>query len=159
MDLVNDLRIDESALDVEWLGQAALMGQYVVLAAETRMEMDKAKERLDLAKAELDKDIRMDPDKYDVSKITEGVVLTTVLMQAKYKEASDAFIEAKYEYECAMGAVRAIEHRKTALENLVRLNGQSYFAGPSVPRNLAEEVELKQGRTNRKMVERRKRTK
>ena len=33
--------------------------------------------------------------------------------------------------------------RKAALENLVQLHGQSYFAGPSVARNLQKERERK----------------
>ena len=31
--------------------------------------------------------------------------------------------------------------QKTALENLVKLHGQQYFAGPSVPRDLSKEWE------------------
>ena len=41
----------------------------------------------------------------------------------------------------AQGAVYAFEQRKTSLENLVRLHGQQYFAGPKMPRDLRKEVD------------------
>jgi hypothetical protein len=37
-----------------------------------------------------------------------------------------------------------MEQRKDALENMVRLHGQQYFAGPRIPRNLTEERQAKQ---------------
>jgi hypothetical protein len=50
----------------------------------------------------------------------------------------------KYEAEVLQGAVNAVDHRKDALENLVRLHGLQYFAGPKVPRNLSEEREYRE---------------
>jgi hypothetical protein len=37
-----------------------------------------------------------------------------------------------------------VDHRKSALENLVKLHGQQYFAGPMVPRDLTHEWKNKQ---------------
>ena len=50
-------------------------------------------------------------------------------------------IDARYEFNTAKGAVRAVDQRKESLENLVRLHGQHYFAGPKIPRDLSSEVE------------------
>ena len=50
-------------------------------------------------------------------------------------------------FETAKGAVKAIDTKKTALENLVKLHGQSYFAGPAIPRNLNKEWEQKEQET------------
>ena len=36
-----------------------------------------------------------------------------------------------------------MEHRKSSLENLVKLLLQGYFAGPKMPRDLANEIALK----------------
>ncbi len=49
-------------------------------------------------------------------------------------------IDAQYEYQMAQGAVQAVEQRKSALENLVKLYGQGYFAGPKTPRDISSEV-------------------
>ena len=144
MDYEQDLTIDESALDVEWLQQARLMMQYGRYCSECKLEMDKAKEHLEVTKAELDKDIRANPDSFDLTKITEGVVSNTIILQPEHQEALDAYLNAKYEFDMALNAVRAIDQKKAALENLVRLHGQQYFAGPNVPRDISHEWEQKQ---------------
>jgi len=147
MDYEQDLTIDESALDVEWLQQARLMMQYGRYCSECKLEMDKAKEHLEVTKAELDKDIRANPDSFDLTKITEGVVSNTIILQPEHQEALDAYLNTKYEFDMALNAVRAIDQKKAALENLVRLHGQQYFAGPSVPRDLSKEWEAKEQQT------------
>jgi hypothetical protein len=72
------------------------------------------------------------------------VVTSTILTQDKYKEATEEFLQAKYEAKIASGASRAVDHRKSALENLVKLHGQQYFAGPMVPRDLTHEWKSRQ---------------
>ena len=148
MDYEKEIRIDETALDVEWLEQPRLFMKYAQHLAEMRKRLDAAKEQLDLVRAELDKDIRMNPDKYEISKITETVVSNTIITQPEYREANKEMIDAKFEVDIAMAAVRAFDQRKDALENLVKLHGQQYFAGPKVPRDIHQEWEAKQKRTN-----------
>ena len=75
--------------------------------------------------------------------ITEGSISATILTNPEYEAANRLYIDAKYEYDIAIGVVRAFDHRKAALENLVRLHSQSYFAGPAVPRNIAEERQMR----------------
>lgn len=144
MDYEKDVNIDPNSLDVEWLEQPNMMLKYGRIAAQTKLDMDKAKEKLEVVKAELDKDIRLNPEKYDIAKLTESVVASTILLQPEYKEASEAYIEATYEFNMARYAVQAISDRKDALENLVKLHGMLYFAGPSVPRDLSKEWGVKQ---------------
>ena len=141
-----DINIDPSALDVEWLEQASLMLKYVKNSSRMRANMDNAKEAVGIVKARLDKDIRNNPGRYDIEcdkngvyKVTENLVANTILLQPEYQESTSAFIEAQYEFDMSSGAVRAFEMRKNALENLVRLHGSSYFAGPQIPRDLTYE--------------------
>jgi predicted ATP-dependent endonuclease of OLD family len=108
------------------------------------MVLDQKKEALDLVKAHLDQEIRSNPSEFGIEKITEQVMLNTIIDQVPYKEAFAEYLEAKFEADVAQGAVRAFDARKDALENLVRLNGQQYFAGPKMPRNLTQERERKQ---------------
>lgn len=143
MNYEQDVRIDPDALDLEWLEQSALMMKYTKHAAVTRDLMDKAKEKLDFVKAELDLDIRNNPSAYNLPKITEGAIASAISLNEKYQKAVEDYNEARFENEVAQGAVRSIDQKKTALENLVRLFQASYFAGPSVPRDLTEEY-LKQ---------------
>jgi hypothetical protein len=152
-----DIVIDDSALDVEWLDQPSLFMKYARNAANCRQDVDEAKEGLDLAKAELDKDIREHPKKYKIGediKITEAVVSAAIIMDDKYKAAMKRMADAKYDLDIAQAAVSAMNQRKEALENMVKLYIAGYFAGPRVPHNLTEEREkrkVKQEETNKKI--------
>ena len=138
-----DISISCEELDIEWLEQPELMMRYSRHQARCALELDKAKERLEVVKAELDKKIRQHPEKFDVAKITETVVSNTIITQAEYTAAQGEMLDAKFEFDIARAAVSAINGRKDALENLVRLHGMQYFAGPNMPRDLNKEVERK----------------
>jgi len=141
MNYEQDMTIDVDALDVEWAGQARLMLQYAKLASNTRLEVERIKEKLDILKAELDMKIRLDPEKYGIVKLTESVVSSTIITQKEYISVNEEYLLLQYENNMAQGAVKALDGKKTALENLVKLHGQQYFAGPSVPRDLSKEWE------------------
>lgn len=139
LDYTADICIDPTALDVEWLRQADLMRKYATHAADTKQAVDDAKERLDVVKAQLDRDIRRDPALFGLDKVTEAAVQNTILLQEEYAESNQAWAEARYEHDIAIAVVRAIDQKKTALENLVRLLTASYFAGPQTPRDVSRE--------------------
>ena len=138
-----DIKIDETALDFEWFDQPVKMMEYSTHAAQMKSNLDKAKEALDFVKAELDSVIRSDPEAFGLKKATDKAIELTILLQEGYKQATKRYLEAKFESDVAFAAVKAFEQRKDALENLVRLHGQQYFAGPKVPRNLSQEVQRK----------------
>ena len=148
MDYEKDIVIDENALDIEWLDQPKLMLKYTRNSAKMRMLVDKAKQDLDIAKAEADKRIRKRPEKFGLEKITEAAVMNAILIEEGYQEAYALYLEAKYESDMASGAVIAFEQRKSALENMVRLYNGNYFAGPKIPRNITEERQMRQEKTD-----------
>ena len=139
MNYEKDIRIDETALDVEWLEQPKLFMKYAKHSARMAQELEREKEKLDLVRAGLDKEIRTDPEKFGIAKITETAVSNTIISHPEYKEANESYLEMKYEYDIARSAVNAMNMRKEALENLVRLHGMQYFAGPKIPRDLSQE--------------------
>ena len=51
-------------------------------------------------------------------------------VQDEYLEASVAVSKAYHKVNLTQAAVTALEHRKRALEKLVDLHGQNYFAEP-----------------------------
>ena len=142
-DYQKEIEIDPDALDVEWLGQPSLFMKYSEACALARKKMDRAKEHLEVTRAELDKEIRSDPEKFEVAKVTESAISSAITVHSTFRNASALFIEAKYEFDVLSRAVQAFEQRKTALENLVRLNGQGYFASPKEPRDLGMEWQKK----------------
>ena len=146
MDYEKDIKIEQSALDVEWLQQSTLTFRYTKHAAQMGLELTKVKEQMNLVRAELDKKIRKNPNDYGLEKVTETPVANAILEQKEFQAIQSKYNDAVYEYDIAQGAVRALADKKSALENLVRLHGQSYFAGPSVPRDLSKEWEAKETR-------------
>ena len=134
-----DIRIDPTALDVEWLEQPELMRKYAKHVTEMEKLRDEAKERLEVGKAQIEMAIRNEPERFGLKKVTEGGIQSTILLQDEYKRLVQDYNDAKYEYGVAVAAVRAIDQRKTALENLVKLLTTSYFAGPKAPRDLYQE--------------------
>ena len=144
MNYEKDIRIDESALDIEWKEQPVLMMKYTRHAARMRQELDLAKENLELEKAEIDKEIRQHPSDFGIEKITENAVQNTIITTEQFKEANKRMSEAKFELDIAQAAVIAISQRKDALENLVKLLGLQYFAGPKMPRNLSVEAQKRE---------------
>lgn len=153
MNYEKDIKIDEDALDIEWLEQPSLMLKYIKLQTQLQKEEELAKEKFELVKAELDKKIRSNPEKFELAKITDSVIQYTILLQNDYTNANTIYIDAKFENNIAKGAVRAMDVRKQSLENLVKLYGQGYFAGPKVPRDLTWEREERQKRVDKNVGE------
>jgi hypothetical protein len=85
-------------------------------------------------------DIREDPAAFNLPKATIDAVEGAVLIHARYKAALVRSQLAKYNVEKLKADVRALEHKKTALENLVALHGQDYFSVPRAPKMAREEM-------------------
>lgn len=124
------LFIDENLLDEEWLKQPKLMFKYGSKLADAIADLDEAKSKLNLVKAEVYQEISNDPDGYEISKTTEAAINNCMLMQPEYQAALKAFNKATHRVNIMDAAVKAIQDRRRALENMVELHGQSYFAEP-----------------------------
>ena len=90
----------------------------------------------------MDKYIRECPDVYEINKVTDTVVANTIILQPEYQAAYKKFLNSKNDNEVAQNAVKCIDARKDSLENLVKLHGQNYFAGPKIPRDLKAQREI-----------------
>lgn len=147
MNYQDDVRIDENGLDTEWLQQPSLMMRYGKEKAAADDVVERAKHDFDVVRAQLDLAIRKDPTKYGAAegvKITEAVVNALLIQNELYTEAHEEYLDAKHHADLAKVAVQAVDGKKTALENLVKLHGQQYFSSPSVPRDLSQEWVKKQ---------------
>ena len=151
MNYEKDLYIDETNLDIEWLDQSMLFMKYAKHSAETQRDFDDVKQKLDVLKAELDKEIRENPSDFGIEKVTEGAIQSAILTTPRYQAMYEALLDTKFENDMAKNAVQAFNQRKEALENLVKLNGQQYFSGPKVPRDIHWEREEKAKRTENKI--------
>lgn len=148
------LEIDQMRLDEEWVGQPRLYLKYAKLVADARRDLDMAKGEFDLTKAELDKDIRTSPEEYDIEKVSEKAIENCIVTQKRYVAANNAVIEAKHAVDVFSAFERALDHRKRALENLVDLHGQSYFATPRASGTNSEDMQEAEERVIRKRGQR-----
>ena len=150
-DYEEDLAIDPDALDVEWLDHPARFMRYAEACAKAKKKLDESHERVKVVRSKL------------VKRIKEQEGGTAQEIEAKYrnsprhKKAKQAMINAEYQFNVLSNAVSAMHARRSALENLVRLHGQSYFAGPQEPRDLSLEFGKQAREVRRKEREERMR--
>lgn len=128
LNYLDDIHIDQDRLDQEWRNQPELFLQYAQAAVEARSEADRTKEALAIAKAAADACIRDTEGK----KPTEAAIVSAVLLDEDVQEATATNNAAWERAGMLQVAKEAFEHRKAALENLVRLYGQQYFSSPHV---------------------------
>jgi hypothetical protein len=132
---INKLRLDE-----EWLNQPQQFYNWSIAVAEAQFKFDSAKSELALTEAELDKEIRDDPERYGLVKTTDAVVAQTIKIQAPYTASVKAVNKARYELGIATAAVSALDQRKRALEKLVDLWTREYYSDAN-PRPQSEASE------------------
>ena len=157
------LDIDKNLLDDEWLGQPKLYFRWAVQLEDAKEDLDEAKRTLDVekteferAKASIDLDIRKKPDEYKLPKVTDKSILAVMLLQSEYQDAQEEFFVVQKEVDVAkhrvgilQAAVTSLDHRKKALEKLVDLHGQKYFASPRASEGSKEAIEKVEKRSAR----------
>jgi len=152
--------IDLNRLDEEWIGQPKTFFKYAAELADARKELEEAKAELDVLKATIDKNIRDDSDAFGLpGKTTETLISNTILLQPLYQNAMKDYREKKHRVDMVQAAVSALDHRKSALERLVSLHGQNYFATPKPIDSESEEAvhDIEKGAARRKGRKRNKR--
>ena len=137
-DFESDLNIDADNLDIEWLNQPKLLMKYSKFEADAKAELEKAKEYVAFVKAETAMLVRKNPSEYGVDKATNDAVNEIVASDANVREAVQRQNKIQYLLNLVTNMVRAIEQRKSSLENLVKLFGMEYFASPSDSRTLGK---------------------
>lgn len=151
----DDMYIDETALDVEWLNQPALAKKYGENSKLKRKLATLAEEKIKLIRSKLINNVNANPTKClgkDV-KINDKNIEAYYRTHSNYLKAKKRWVEAVYEADIAEVAYKEISFaRKSALEYLVKLHGQLYFAGPSVPHDLEELRELHTKEADKKIA-------
>ena len=136
-----DLEIDKDSLDWEWQRQAGLFLKYSEEAANANLLRDRAKENIEIVKAELNKEILADPGKFKIDKITVASVDAVIKTDKKVIKTVDKWLTLKYEAEIFGSAKQAFEHKKSALEHLAKLYLSGYWSSPRISSDAKEEIE------------------
>lgn len=129
-DYQKDVAIDPDNLDKEWRDHPALMLYYGEAKAQAQYELDIAKENLDYRIALADRAVRDEFDS-EKKKPTEAAITNIITSRGEIYAARREVSEARRRLSLLTAAVEAFQHRKSALENLVRLFGMQYYAEPT----------------------------
>lgn len=127
------LSTNKLALDYEWLRQAHLLKQATDILADVTFKRDMAKSKLAYESSKLANWIRSNPDAYNINGTpTDNKVKEIVITEDEIQERERLLYEWEAEVIAANGVRRALEHKKTALEELTRLFLSGYWATPYV---------------------------
>ena len=151
-----DRNIDKYALDDEWRMQPKLYFKWAEMSAKASLLVDRVKDALEVRKAQIDKAVRANPREFGIEKVTNEALNNVAILDAEYRKLTEELIKLRYEENMFEAAVKAMEHKKQALENLVKLFLNSYYAEPSIPKQAKEvEEEKTENEQRRKLNERR----
>ena len=141
-----DAKIDINALDVEWLNHPDLERKYIEQVSDLRQEARLAEEELKTVRSELIVEANEYPeDCCKKAKPNAADIEAYYRTHEKYKAAKEEMIKAQDALQVAQDMLSLIHFTRTqALEELVGLHGQGYFAGPSTPRNINREIEKRE---------------
>lgn len=150
-----DLSIDENNLDAEWQRQPVLLWEYGRELADYIQEAEEAKSALAVVTAELEMEIRNNPDAFDIPKVTEAAVQAAIPRQPEHIAASTTLQKAKHAARVYQAAVDAITQRKAALQGMTELYMRQWYADPEMRATEADAqyrkpVAVKTGRRPRK---------
>lgn len=136
IDFEQDLKINVYDIGNEWIRLPALIQKYGKLAANAANKKERAKAKVDWHRAQLDFDIRKNPENYDNlptdpksgnPKLTETIISSAIVLEESYREAIDARIDAVYEHASMQVLSHTMGYKATALENITKLIVAGWF--------------------------------
>jgi len=152
MDFEKDCQIDKYNLDIEWERQPHLFGQYAKANAEAVAERDRAKQNKDVTSAELRLEILNGYNEKGLKKPTENAIDAEIITSSPHKRVSEELIDANEKVALTDAAKWAIQQKRDALENMVKLHLAGYFSDPKIPNEAKEQSDQKTRRRLKKSL-------
>lgn len=106
---------------------AAYYAEIAELGAELKAQMHQARAQYDLMKAEVDADIRLDPEKFGLPKVTEAALQAAVIADKRVRTAHKDVLRTQRDSDMVQVLVTAFEHRRSMLNNEVQLYIANYW--------------------------------
>ncbi len=128
MSLSKDTKIDPSQLHYEWAELPELYRAYSEEIEYIEDEIKKAKFNFELKMAELDKEIRSNPEKYtDKEKPTEGQIKAVIISTPEIKDSQYAIFEKEKIKKLLKVGCNSLEMKKDAMKQIQGLLTSEYF--------------------------------
>lgn len=99
-------------------------------ACKKRFEYDQAKANHEVLKAKVELEIRRDPDRFNLPKVTEDTIKSAIAVDQRLIDSEDNVLQLKLEAAELDVLVKALEQRKKSIEDLIQLFFRDYFAKP-----------------------------
>lgn len=99
---------------------------------DAKAEFERMKRVRDVVEAELDRDIRRDPEAFGLEHRTEKAIEKTIILQKSYQDAEEELIKAKHAMDIHQVEIDAMDAMKKALESSTYLFQSAYYAEPQV---------------------------
>jgi len=128
-DFKEDVSIDRFNLDTEAERQPSLCYAYNEMLADVERDLNRLSDQLGLMSAKMDLNIRQNPP--EGIKITESTILSLVTQDDGIIKKKEEIVDKKREVAVLWAAVKAINHRESELDNLVKLYLSGYYADPN----------------------------
>lgn len=130
-----DKKIDKYALDEESANQPTLYEKWARKVAEAILKRDQCASRLELIEARLSKKARKQLENELGKRPTEDMVKTEIRLDEERQKVVEELHQLEYEINIYKGARTAMDHKKSALNDLTKLHLGSYFSKPVVPKD------------------------
>lgn len=125
--------IDKNHLPEEWCNHPKHYYRRATKLADAREAWERAKAERDVIAADVEKSVRLTPSEFGIEKVTEAAVNAAVTLDKRHRDANHRVIQAKHAVDMAQAAVDTLDHRKHALENMVKLLLAEFFSVPKEP--------------------------
>ena len=126
--LVERLKIKLRELDRCCAEQPGLLEEVSAEASQSMAHAVSLKLKRDRVRAEVDLEVRRDPDKYDLAKATDKAIVNVVACDQRVQAAEDEYEAANVSAKQWDGLLNAYEHRRSMLNNEVKLWSGDYFS-------------------------------
>lgn len=139
VDFEKDISINKYKLDEECLSHSSLYFRYSSMQADAKTRVSKAKDNLELVEAERNLAIRKTLSESG-TKVTEAMITSALIVDKEVIEAKNQVREAEDVFMKLSVAVQAFEHRKSELDNLVKLYCSGYYSIPNSGSDVKKDI-------------------
>lgn len=124
------LAMDPDALDEEWLLHPSHFMEVAESLGEAEAELARVVLDLDRRRAAIDLDVRVMPESYGLTKATNDAASNICAADEEVIALEDRKLSLQTEVNRRQRLLRAMEHRRSALEELSALFRSQYYSEP-----------------------------
>jgi hypothetical protein len=133
MSVKDDIRLNPNELDKQWADLADQFHNYSEEGDLIESEIKFKKLELELLEADLDLKIRNKPADFNIDKLTESGVKSSIRMNQIWRDLNYEILELEKQRKLMASACRALEMKKEALKSIQALYLSEFYIAPSAP--------------------------